>query len=43
VAMVAAPGAGGGPTPMSQNSYKVQVARTAVKRAILRAAGIQTA
>lgn len=29
-------------TPMTQNSYKVQVARTAVKRAILRAAGIQT-
>ena len=31
-----------GATPMTQNSYKVQVARTAVKRAILRAAGIQT-
>jgi xanthine dehydrogenase YagS FAD-binding subunit len=29
-------------TPMTQNRYKVQVARTAVKRAILRAAGIQT-
>jgi xanthine dehydrogenase YagS FAD-binding subunit len=29
--------------PMSQNAYKVQVAKTAVKRAILRAAGIQTA
>jgi xanthine dehydrogenase YagS FAD-binding subunit len=31
-----------GATPMTQNSYKVQVARTAVKRALLRAAGIQT-
>ena len=29
--------------PMSQNAYKVDVAKTAVKRAILRAAGIQTA
>jgi len=29
--------------PMSQNAYKVQVAKTAVKRAILRAAGVQTA
>jgi xanthine dehydrogenase YagS FAD-binding subunit len=28
--------------PMSQNAYKIQVAKTAVKRAILRAAGIQT-
>ena len=28
--------------PMSGNGYKVQIARTAVKRAILRAAGIQT-
>ena len=28
--------------PMSQNAYKVQVARTAVKRAILDAAGIKT-
>src|SRR5580704_16477209 len=28
--------------PMSQNAYKVDVAKTAVKRAILRAAGIQT-
>ena len=27
---------------MSQNAYKVDVAKTAVKRAILRAAGIQT-
>jgi xanthine dehydrogenase YagS FAD-binding subunit len=29
--------------PMSQNAYKVDVAKTAVKRAILRAAGIHTA
>jgi xanthine dehydrogenase YagS FAD-binding subunit len=29
--------------PLSQNAYKVQVAKTAVKRAILHAAGIQTA
>jgi xanthine dehydrogenase YagS FAD-binding subunit len=28
--------------PLSQNGYKIQVAKTAVKRAILRAAGIQT-
>jgi xanthine dehydrogenase YagS FAD-binding subunit len=28
--------------PLSQNAYKVQVAKTAVKRAILRAAGMQT-
>ena len=31
-----------GARPLSQNAYKVQVAKTAVKRAILRAAGIQT-
>jgi xanthine dehydrogenase YagS FAD-binding subunit len=42
VATEAAAAAVQGATPMSQNSYKVQVARTAVKRAILRAAGIQT-
>jgi xanthine dehydrogenase YagS FAD-binding subunit len=29
--------------PLSQNAYKIQVAKTAVKRAILRAAGIATA
>lgn len=29
-------------TPLSQNAYKIQVAKTAVKRATLRAAGIQT-
>ena len=28
-----------GATPLSENDYKVQIARTAVKRAILRAAG----
>jgi len=28
---------------MSQNNYKVQVAKTAVKRAILQAGGIKTA
>jgi xanthine dehydrogenase YagS FAD-binding subunit len=32
-----------GAKPMSQNGYKVQVAKTAVKRAILQAAGIKTA
>jgi xanthine dehydrogenase YagS FAD-binding subunit len=31
-----------GATPLSQNAYKIQVAKTAVKRAILRAAGIET-
>ena len=29
--------------PMSGNAYKVQIARTVVKRALLKAAGIQTA
>jgi xanthine dehydrogenase YagS FAD-binding subunit len=42
VATEAANAAVAGATPMTQNAYKVQVARTAVKRAILRAAGIQT-
>jgi xanthine dehydrogenase YagS FAD-binding subunit len=42
VASEAANAAVQGATPMTQNSYKVQVAKTAVKRAILRAAGIQT-
>jgi xanthine dehydrogenase YagS FAD-binding subunit len=42
VAMEAANAAVAGATPMTQNAYKVQVARTAVNRAILRAAGIQT-
>jgi len=31
-----------GARPLRQNAYKIQVAKTAVKRAILRAAGIQT-
>jgi len=31
-----------GARPMSQNGYKVQIAKTAVKRAILQAAGIKT-
>jgi xanthine dehydrogenase YagS FAD-binding subunit len=32
-----------GAQPLRQNAYKIQVAKTAVKRAILRAAGIATA
>jgi xanthine dehydrogenase YagS FAD-binding subunit len=32
-----------GARPLSENAYKIQVAKTAVKRAILRAAGMQTA
>jgi xanthine dehydrogenase YagS FAD-binding subunit len=31
-----------GATPLSQNAYKIGVAKTAVKRAVLRAGGIQT-
>jgi hypothetical protein len=31
-----------GAKPMSNNAYKVQIARTAVKRAILRAGGMKT-
>jgi xanthine dehydrogenase YagS FAD-binding subunit len=31
-----------GTTPLSNNEYKVQLAKTAVKRAILRAAGLET-
>jgi len=31
-----------GARPMTHNHYKVQVAKTAVKRAILRAAGVRT-
>jgi xanthine dehydrogenase YagS FAD-binding subunit len=42
VATEAAAAAVRGATPMTQNSYKVQVARTAVKRAIMRAAGLKT-
>jgi xanthine dehydrogenase YagS FAD-binding subunit len=29
--------------PLSRNGYKVQIAKTAVKRAVLQAAGIKTA
>jgi xanthine dehydrogenase YagS FAD-binding subunit len=31
-----------GAQPLSRNGYKVQIAKTAVKRAILHAAGIKT-
>ena len=31
-----------GATPLSNNAYKVQLAKIAVKRAILRAAGLET-
>ena len=41
-AMAAADAAVTGAKPMSGNAYKVQIARTAVKRAILRAAGVTT-
>jgi xanthine dehydrogenase YagS FAD-binding subunit len=41
-ATAAAEAALSGARPLSQNGYKVQVAKTAVKRAILRAAGINT-
>jgi xanthine dehydrogenase YagS FAD-binding subunit len=40
-AMAAADAAVQDAKPMSQNSYKVQIARTAVKRAIMRAAGMK--
>jgi xanthine dehydrogenase YagS FAD-binding subunit len=41
-AMAAADAALANAHPLSQNAYKIQVAKTAVKRAILRAAGLQT-
>ncbi|MCA1558908.1 MAG: FAD binding domain-containing protein [Acidobacteria bacterium] len=41
-AMAAADAAVAGAKPMTGNAYKVQIARTAVKRAILKAAGIKT-
>jgi xanthine dehydrogenase YagS FAD-binding subunit len=41
-ATAAAEAAVQGATPLRRNGYKIQVAKTAVKRAILRAAGIQT-
>jgi xanthine dehydrogenase YagS FAD-binding subunit len=40
-AMAAADAAVQGAKPMTQNSYKVQIARTAVKRAIMKAAGMK--
>ena len=41
VAIAAADAAIQGAKPMTQNGYKVQIARTAVKRAILKAAGLK--
>ncbi len=40
-AMAAADAAIASAKPMSQNGYKVQIARTAVKRAILKAGGVK--
>ena len=42
-AVAAAEAALRGATPLSQNAYKIQVAKTAVERAILRAAGLPIA
>ncbi len=42
-AMSAADAAVRGAKPMTLNAYKVQIARTAVKRAIMKAAGLRTA
>jgi xanthine dehydrogenase YagS FAD-binding subunit len=39
--MAAADAAIQGAKPMTQNAYKVQIARTAVKRAIMLAAGMK--
>ena len=41
LAMEAADAALSGARPMSENAYKIQIARTAVKRAILKAAGMK--
>ena len=41
LAMEAADAALAGARPMSENAYKIQIARTAVKRAILKAAGMK--
>lgn len=41
-AMAAADAAVAGARPLSDNAYKIQITRTAVKRAILRAGGIKT-
>jgi xanthine dehydrogenase YagS FAD-binding subunit len=43
VATAAAEAALRGAMPLSQNAYKIQVAKTAVERAILRAAGLSIA
>ena len=43
LAIAAADAAVSNATPMSRNGYKVQIARTAVKRAILQAAGLPLA
>jgi xanthine dehydrogenase YagS FAD-binding subunit len=43
VALAAAEAALRGATPLSQNAYKIQVAKTAVERAILQAAGLPIA
>lgn len=43
VAQAAAEAALTGAKPMTRNGYKVQVAKTAVKRALLQAAGVKTA
>ena len=40
-AMAAADAAIQGAKPMSQNAYKIQIARTAVKRAVMKAAGLK--
>jgi xanthine dehydrogenase YagS FAD-binding subunit len=40
-AMAAADAAVGGAKPLSNNTYKIQIARTAVKRAIMKAAGLK--
>jgi xanthine dehydrogenase YagS FAD-binding subunit len=41
VAEAAAKAALSNATPLSQNAYKVQLARVAVKRALLQAAGVK--
>jgi xanthine dehydrogenase YagS FAD-binding subunit len=43
VAVDAAAAALAGAKPMTGNAYKIQVARTAVKRAVLKAAGLAVA
>jgi xanthine dehydrogenase YagS FAD-binding subunit len=41
VAVEAATAALAGAKPMSGNAYKIQIAKTAVKRAVLKAAGLR--